>query len=198
MAWAGLSFSRHLQCFGFSVLKLQCNLKMLDFQPTLAPLLTHQLRSKCKIPLDVIWYHPRLPKKPFLTHLIFSKWTSEIYGSGRTNNPLVCAGAPSSSVALSGPRTSHLAPQTSKAPLRYDVCADTVTDADGRLHGQSSVLLVFRNVAAARPARAPSVAHEWRQEEVGEIRQGALARSSFLSITLFPLVPREHRSGDNG
>ena len=109
-----------------------------------------------------------------------------------------CAGAPSSSVALSGPRTSHLAPQTSKAPLRYDVCADTVTDADGRLHGQSSVLLVFRNIAAARPARAPSVAHEWRQEEVGEIRQGALARSSFLSITLFPLVPREHRSGDNG
>ena len=85
------NFSRHLQCFGFSVLKLQCNLKMLDFQPTLALLLTHQMRSKCKNPLHVIWYNPWLPEKPLFTHMIFSKWTSEIFGSGRTNNPIVGA-----------------------------------------------------------------------------------------------------------
>ena len=80
-----------MQCFGFSVLKLQCNLKMLDFQPTLALLLTHQMRSKCKNPLHVIWYNPWLPEKPLFTHMIFSKWTSEIFGSGRTNNPIVRA-----------------------------------------------------------------------------------------------------------
>ena len=74
------NFSRHLQCFGFSVLKLQCNLKMLDFKPILALFLTHQMRSKCQIPLDVIWYHPWLPEKPLLTYLIFTNGSPKFLG----------------------------------------------------------------------------------------------------------------------